>query len=87
MGSFDFEEPTPKNVEARVDQFNREEEAIETALALLLERFPLNTQKDVVSLKVRVLNLLYATQILGVSAVACTYCRAWHRSTPWQRRS
>jgi hypothetical protein len=70
MGLFEFEEPNPKNVLARVAQFNREEAAIETALALLIERFPLNRQIDIVALKVRVLNLLYSTQILGVYPVA-----------------
>jgi len=70
MSAFEFEEPNNANVQARVDQFDREEAAIETALALLIAKFPFNTQIDIVSLKVRVLNLLYSTQILGVYTVA-----------------
>jgi hypothetical protein len=65
-----FVQPSLQNVQKRVDQFNREEEAVETALALLIGRFPLNTRFQDVSVKVKVLNVLYSTQILGVGIVA-----------------
>jgi hypothetical protein len=65
-----FRYPSRANVQAKVDQFDREEEVIETALALLIERYPLNTNISEVYVKVKILNVLYSTQILGIGAVA-----------------
>jgi hypothetical protein len=62
--------PNRENVQSKIDKFNREEEAIETALALLIGRYPLNTEIREVYVKVKVLNVLYATQILGIGKVA-----------------
>src|SRR5215469_10814229 len=55
--------PSPANVKAACEEFDREEATVEAALRELFTAYPKNTTKHHVLLKVTALNFLYSTFI------------------------
>jgi hypothetical protein len=55
--------PTPANVRAAIEEFDRENETGEAALQALFTAFPFNTTRQQVFLKATALNALYSTNI------------------------
>ena len=68
--------PTPEAINARIRQYDREQEGIERALSKLFTTFTGNIVYENVLLKVVALNALYGTGILAVHQVAQHICNS-----------
>ena len=65
-----IERPTPLIVAEKAHQFDVQDEDYDAAVRLVFERWPLNTVRAEILVKVVVLNRLYSTNIYDVAAVA-----------------
>ena len=62
--------PTVEFILAEGEQFDRENDVVETSIHRLVEHFPSNTDPSHVLLKVTVINQLYRTNVLDVRKLA-----------------
>lgn len=66
--------PNANGVKSACQQFDRENEVVENALADLFAKYPANSDPSHVLLKVVALNSLYSTRILAVLKLAAHIC-------------